>query len=90
MVDRVLVEAAVFSHFSAHFQNRRVSRPRMDGIQFWSLSCRQGAGLIKPSSFDEVKAAVWDCDNFKCPGPDGITFGFIKDFWDILKNDVMH
>jgi len=23
------------------------------------------------------------------PGPDGITFGFIKDFWDILKVDVM-
>jgi hypothetical protein len=32
---------------------------------------------------------VWDCDNFKCPGPDGITFGFIKDFWDILREDVM-
>jgi len=32
---------------------------------------------------------VWDCDNFKCPGPDGITFGFIKDFWDILQDDVM-
>jgi len=37
----------------------------------------------------EVKAAVWDCDNFKCPGPDEITFGFIKDFWDILKEDMM-
>jgi len=34
-------------------------------------------------------AGVWDCDNFKCPGPDGICFGFIKDFWDILKVDVL-
>jgi hypothetical protein len=46
-------------------------------------------GLIKPFSQDEVKTAVWDCDNYKCLGPDGITFGFIKDFWDILKDDVM-
>ena len=32
---------------------------------------------------------MWDCDNFKSPGPDGISFGFLKDFWDMLKNDVM-
>ena len=36
-----------------------------------------------------MKAAVWDCDNFKSPGPDGISFGFIKFFWDMLKGDVM-
>ena len=38
---------------------------------------------------EEVKAAVWDCDNFKCSGSVGITFGFIKDFWDMLQEDVM-
>jgi hypothetical protein len=94
-VDGVLVEgvsrvrAAVFSHFAAHFQSTRESRPTMDGLQFQSLSCRQGASLIKPFSAEEVKEAVWDCDNYKSPGPDGISFGFIKDFWEILKEDVM-
>lgn len=42
-----------------------------------------------PFSLDEAKAAVWDCDNYKCPGPDGISFGFIKQFWNMLKEDVM-
>ena len=32
---------------------------------------------------------MWDCDNFKCSGPDDISYGFVKDFWDILKDDVM-
>ena len=32
---------------------------------------------------------MWDCENFKCPGPDGVNLGFIKDFWDILKDDLM-
>ena len=45
--------------------------------------------MTKPFSVGEVKAAVWDCDNFKSLGPDDITFGFIKDFCDILKDDVM-
>jgi len=61
----------------------------MEGLHFRTLAHTQGASLIRPFSVEEVKAAVWDCENFKCPGPDGITFGFIKDFWDILKEDVM-
>jgi hypothetical protein len=46
-------------------------------------------GLTKPFSEAEVKAAVWDCDSYKSPGPDGINFGFYKDFWDVLRGDVM-
>ena len=33
--------------------------------------------------------AVWNCDSFKSPGPDGINFGFIKDFWPELKDNIM-
>ena len=45
--------------------------------------------MVKLFSVEKVKIAVWDCDNYKCQVPDGITFGFIKDFWDILWDDVM-
>ena len=33
---------------------------------------------------------MWDCDSFKSPGPDGINVGFVKDFWDILKENLGH
>jgi len=95
MVHGVLIEgvdnvrSAVFSYFSNQFQARRSKRPSMEALHFRSLSCREGAGLIKPFSLDEEKAAVWDCDSFKSSGPNGITFGFVKDFWDVLKDDVM-
>ncbi|XP_024626759.1 uncharacterized protein [Medicago truncatula] len=81
LVDGVLfdgvenVRATVYNHFSSHFQARCVNRPRVD--------------LIKPFSLEEVKKAVWDCDSFKSPGPDGISFGFVKEFLDVLKCDVM-
>ncbi|RHN49937.1 putative RNA-directed DNA polymerase [Medicago truncatula] len=80
---------AVYIHFSSHFQARLVERPSMAGLQFHSLSYGEGVSLVKPFSVEEVKATVWDCDNYKCPGPDGISFGFIKDFLEILKEDVM-
>jgi len=83
------VRAAIHSHFSSHFQSCAEERPSMVGLHFRSLSHAKGGGLVKSFSLDEVKAAMWDCGNFKCLGPDGISFGFIKEFWDILKDDVM-
>jgi len=61
----------------------------LEGLDFRTLPHHEGASLVRPFTMEEVKAAVWDVDSFKCPGPDGITFGFIKDFWDMLKADVM-
>jgi hypothetical protein len=36
-----------------------------------------------------VKEDVWECDSFKSLGPDGVNFGFIKEFLLILKDDIM-
>jgi len=83
------VRKVVYNHFSSHFQSTNVNRPSMEGLHFHTLSHVEGVSLIQPFLVEEVKSAVWDCENFKCPGPDGISFGFIKDFWDILKVDVM-
>lgn len=44
--------------------------------------------MIKPFSMEEVKVAVWDCDRFKSPGPNGVNFGFLKEFWQDLKEDI--
>ena len=30
-----------------------------------------------------------DCDSFKSPGLDGINFGFIKEFWQDIKSEIM-
>ena len=58
-------------------------------LVFRTLSVSGGVSLVRPFTVEEVKTAVWDVESFKCPGPDGISFGFIKDFWDMLKDDVM-
>lgn len=79
----------MYSHFSLHFQKRQEHRPTMEGLNFRKLSAREGAVLTKPFSMEEVKATVWECENYKCPGPDGVSFDFIKNFWDMLKDDVM-
>jgi len=90
VVEGVLpVRQAVFSHFSSHFQASQMVRPTVDDLHFRTLSFSEGGGLIKSFSVEDVKASIWDCHSFKSPGPDGINFGFIKDFWLDLKEDIM-
>ena len=95
MVNGNLVEGvqpirnAVFSHFRDHFEVSIVTRPGAENLTFNTLTNAEGTGLIKLFSVAKVKAAVWDCESFKSPGPDGVNFGFIKDFWEQLKGDVM-
>ena len=36
-----------------------------------------------------MRQAVWDCDSYKISGPDGVSFGFIKEFWNLLKEDMI-
>nr|GFA01313.1 RNA-directed DNA polymerase, eukaryota, reverse transcriptase zinc-binding domain protein [Tanacetum cinerariifolium] len=43
----------------------------------------------KDVTLEEIKSAVWDCGNDKAPEPDGFTFGFIKQYWVLLNNDIM-
>ncbi|CAJ2678325.1 unnamed protein product [Trifolium pratense] len=83
------IRQAVFSHFESHFRASNVDRPGVEDLQFKRLNHVEYGSLIKPFTEAEVKSAVWDCDSFKSPGPDGINFGFIKDFWTEMRGDIM-
>ncbi|GAU49945.1 hypothetical protein TSUD_408400 [Trifolium subterraneum] len=61
----------------------------IEGVAPIRLNQVECTSLTKPFSEEEVKAAVWDCDSYKSPDPDGVNFGFIKDFWAELRGDVM-
>jgi len=83
------VREAVLHHFSSHYKATDVVRPCVEGLRFRRLSVAESGTLIHPFSLEEVKQAIWDCDSFKSPEPDGINFGFIKQFWPELKDDFM-
>jgi hypothetical protein len=61
----------------------------VDNLAFKQLNQVECGSLTRPFLDAEVMAAVWDCDSFKSPGPDGVNLGFFKDFWVELKGDVM-
>ncbi|CAI8583093.1 unnamed protein product [Vicia faba] len=45
--------------------------------------------LIGKSEKSDVKRVVWDCENSKSLGSHGVNFGFIKEFWEMIKADLL-
>ena len=83
------VKEATRHYFLQHFQESDHQRPRLDGISFRTLDNPQNELLVKRFQEDEVRRAVWSCGSEKSPGPDGLNFKFIKQFWHIIKPDVL-
>jgi len=83
------IRSVVFSHFSSHFHKLEVSQPGVENMRFCQLSMVEAGNLIRPFTLEEVKQAIWDCDRFKSPGPDGINFGYLNQFWNMVKDDFM-
>ncbi|XP_071689351.1 uncharacterized protein [Rutidosis leptorrhynchoides] len=52
------------------------------------LSSDEADFLERDIDDSEIKNAVWDCGSSKAPGPDGISFSFIKQYWDVLQYDI--
>jgi len=83
------IRGLVFNHFSSHFKSVATERPCIENLNFNMLNVGQCGEITKPLSLEEVKQAVWDCDSFKSPRPDGVNMGFVKDFWPELRDDIM-
>jgi len=87
--DPVRVKEAARSFFFHRFQETDQNRPRLDGIPFQTIGHHQNDMLSGKFQEEEIKDAVWGCGSDKSPGPDGINFKFIKQFWHVIKPDVL-
>jgi hypothetical protein len=84
------VRQHVFYHFQNHFRKVQYSRSDISGLSFSTISELDREELTKPFLLEEIKSAIWDCDSFKSPGPDGVNLGFFKDFREVLKIDLLN
>ncbi|GKB97733.1 putative RNA-directed DNA polymerase, eukaryota, reverse transcriptase zinc-binding domain protein [Tanacetum coccineum] len=82
------VKREIFHHFSTRFDKPPDERAVLDMEFPRSLSLEQQIDLEREVTKEELKKAVWDCGTDKSPGPDGFTFGFYRQFWPIIENDV--
>lgn len=44
--------------------------------------------MVAYFSEKEVKHEIWNCATFNSPGLDGVNFGFLKYFWNDVKEKL--
>nr|GEW22816.1 probable sodium/metabolite cotransporter BASS1, chloroplastic [Tanacetum cinerariifolium] len=83
------VKKEFLNHFSNRFADPNSPRLIID-FQFPNtLSLEQLSDIERDVTYDEIKNAVWDCENNKSHGPDGFTFEFFQRYWKLIDDDVV-
>lgn len=87
--DPLAIKNHIYHHFNSRFKEENGARPTFNSNLFKQFSLDEVQLLDRPFSNLEIKDAVWDCGSDKSPGPDGFTFKFFKNHWDIIEKDVI-
>nr|GEV35062.1 RNA-directed DNA polymerase, eukaryota, reverse transcriptase zinc-binding domain protein [Tanacetum cinerariifolium] len=82
------VKQTFLNHFSKTFSKVTSILYSARSNRFKMVSQHHLEILESEVSLEEIKEVVWDCGSDKSPGPDGFTFGFIKRYWNTMKNDI--
>lgn len=88
VTDPVVVKEIFVDFFEDKFKPINTSIPSSPNPLFKQLSAMNQALLEASVTQEKIKEAMWSCSGDKAPGPDGITFKFIKRYWHWLKQDT--
>ncbi|XP_021980533.1 uncharacterized protein LOC110876677 [Helianthus annuus] len=83
------IKESLFGFFEHQFSEPMPNRPSFVCSNLASLSTEEANMLEAPFSEEEIKAAIWECDDDRAPGPDGFNFKFIKKCWSVLRIDFI-
>ena len=62
---------------------------KLEGLDFTKLDEREARSLELPFTGEEVRAALYELNGEKAPGPDGFTVAFWQFSWNTVKREVM-
>lgn len=82
------IRKAVTNYFKIIFTEKSQKRPMFENLDFNQFTLEQAENLISPFFDSEINAAVSTCAYYKPPEPDDFNFRFIKNAWEIIKDDV--
>ncbi|GKV04348.1 hypothetical protein SLEP1_g16510 [Rubroshorea leprosula] len=83
------LKQGVADYFKNLFAKEDWKRPVLEGMGFNKISEADKELLTEPFLESEVKAAVWNCDSAKAPGPNGLSFRFLKAELEVVKDDIL-
>ncbi|GKB50372.1 hypothetical protein Tco_0901125 [Tanacetum coccineum] len=90
MIEPNDIKRVFFDHFSCQFSEPSYSRAEFFSSKFKRLSVDQCLVIERPFCDEEIKTTFLECGEDKAPGLDGMTFKFVKHFWDTVGVDFIN
>jgi hypothetical protein len=87
--DQPAIREHIVQFYESLFSKQYNWRPRLDGLAFNSLAPEEASRLELPFEEREVPEVVKGMNIDKILGPDGFPMAFFKDYWDVIKSDIM-
>lgn len=84
------VKEEVWKFFKQRFNEDHWDRPNLDGVAFEKISSDDNDMLLGSFGKEEIVEAIQDCRSSKSLNPDGYNFKFKKEFWTLMKEDVIN
>ncbi|KAK9094943.1 hypothetical protein Scep_026412 [Stephania cephalantha] len=84
------IEAVILDFFSKLYTKERHEEWEVEGIEWGIISQQEALNLEIPFSEDEVWCAINGYGGDKAPGAHGFTMEFYKEFWGLIKKDIMN
>ncbi|XP_071705214.1 uncharacterized protein [Rutidosis leptorrhynchoides] len=81
------IKNSFVEHFESKFKSHESELESSHLRPHVRLSAEDAAVIESNVDDEEIKVAVWNCGSSKAPGPDGISFRFLKHFWETVKFD---
>lgn len=83
------IKQAIFDHFHNFFKSGNSGSMRFTGEGVKRVSIEDRDMLEGVFTYDEIWAAVLACDGNRAPGPDDFNFTFFREFWSMIREDIM-
>jgi len=72
--------------FEERFNTTKDFGVRLGDVEFKSISVEENVSLTSNITEDEV---MWQRDGSKILGSDGFNLNFVKNSWEVIKEDIM-
>ena len=82
------LKSEIRNHFAQRFAQEQVPVFEFNLDNHSKITEARSEFLEATPSREEVKMAVWACSIDKAPGFDGFNFRFIREMWDVIKDEI--
>lgn len=83
------IEQASIQHFTTLYYFPPSTSRSVEGLEWSRLLSAQANSLERRFEVEEKHNAIMEMDDEKAPDPDGFTIAFFKNYWEVVKNDLI-